>query len=219
MIKAVVFDFDGLILDTETPWYDAFSEIYKEHGAELPIELWGLGVGTSSEHFDPYAYLAECTGSEVDKKQIDELFWVKHGKLMESEKVRPGVVEYLRDARKLGLRIGLASSSPRSWIEKYLRQHGLFEWFEVIKTADDVSRIKPDPELYTAAAAELGVKPEEAVAFEDSPNGTRAAKSAGMYCVIVPNRLTSMLTFDEYDLRISSMAELPLAEVMGRFGN
>ncbi|ANE47305.1 hypothetical protein SY83_14675 [Paenibacillus swuensis] len=216
MIKAIIFDFDGLILDTETPWYEAFREIYEEHGAHLPIELWGLGVGTSGEHFDPYLYLGECTGKPVVKEQIDALFTVKHGALMELQGVREGVEDYLKEAQAKGIRIGLASSSPRAWVESYLKQHGLFEYFEVIKTADDVLRIKPDPELYLAASEALGVAPAEAAAFEDSPNGVRAAVSAGLYSVIVPNPLTAQLAFDAYDLRLDSMADLSLGEVLKR---
>lgn len=217
-IKAIIFDFDGLILDTETPWYEAFCEIYKEHGAELPMELWGKGVGASYGHFDPYQYLAECTGKAVDRNTIDALFTIKHGALMEQQTIRPGVESYLQAAQQLGLRIGLASSSPRSWVENYLKLYRLLDYFEVIRTADDVTHLKPDPELYLFAAAALDVLPSEVVAFEDSPTGTRAAKAAGMHCVIVPNPVTTQLAFDDYDLRINSMSDISLSDLLEKLG-
>jgi HAD superfamily hydrolase (TIGR01509 family) len=214
--KAIVFDFDGLILDTETAEYRSFNDLYRRHGAELTIETWGRWIGTDASAFDPYAYLAESAGIELDREEARAYRRARYDELMAGERARPGVKDYLRAGRRLGLGIGLASSSPRAWVEGYLRQLGLESWFDCIRTRDDVAKVKPDPELYLKVVEALGVAPEEAVAFEDSPNGALAAKRAGLKCVVVPNELTGGLAFGEYDLRLSSMADMPLEEVLGR---
>jgi HAD superfamily hydrolase (TIGR01509 family) len=214
MIQAVVFDCDGLIIDTETPWYRVMAELYEERGVELSLDVYSRVLGTSNDTFDLYAYLEELSGQPVDRQAAQQRMQRRLTELMQDEQVRPGVEDYLRQAKELGLRVGLASSSNREWVEKHLREHGLFDYFEVIRTSDDVKRVKPDPELYLSALEILGVAPEHAVAFEDSPNGTRAAKAAGMYCVTVPNTLTAQLPFDRYDAQIASMAEIPLAELL-----
>ncbi|MBL0388304.1 HAD family hydrolase [Tumebacillus sp. ITR2] len=216
MIQAVVFDCDGLIIDTETPWYNVMAELFEERGVSLPLDVYARVLGTSNAAFDLFAYLEEVSGKPVDREAARSRMRTRHALLMQEEKVRPGVEDYLRQAKEMGLRIGLASSSQREWVEKHLRNHGLFDYFEVIRTSDDVERVKPDPELYLSALEFLGVAPEHAVAFEDSPNGTRAAKAAGMYCVTVPNSLTEQLPFDEYDLQIPSMAALPLQDVLAK---
>ncbi len=216
MIKAVVFDFDGLIIDTETPWYDAFREIYGEHGVELPLEVWAQCVGTSHDVFDPYDYLEQCIGKPINRDELRRRISDKHAEMMEGRTIRPGVEHYLRSAKSLGLNIGLASSSTLQWVERFLKQFDLLHYFQCIRTADGVKKVKPDPELYVQALECLGVSAGEAVAFEDSPNGARAAKSAGMRCVIVPNPVTAALAFDQYDLRLESMADMELQQVIER---
>ncbi|MFC4766891.1 HAD family hydrolase [Effusibacillus consociatus] len=216
MIKAIVFDFDGLIFDTETHEYRVLEEIYKSHGAELPLEVWGQCVGTHANFFDAYAYLEQCIGKPVDRdvlgKQRREMFDLR----VENETALPGVENYLVAAKRLGLKIGLASSSNRAWVTRWLTKLNLLDYFECIRTADDVEHVKPDPALYLKACECLGVQPQEAIAFEDSPNGAIAAKRAGMHCVIVPNFVTTTLTFGEHDLRLNSMAEMELEKVIER---
>ncbi|OUM94664.1 MAG: hypothetical protein A9Z00_10850 [Thermobacillus sp. ZCTH02-B1] len=212
--KAIIFDFDGLILDTETPEYRSFSELYRQYGAELPIEVWGRWIGTDASPFDPYAHLEASAGIAVDREAARAFRRARYDELMAGERARPGVEDYLRDGRRLGLRIGLASSSTRDWVLGYLRRLGLEDRFDCIRTREDVAKVKPEPELYLKALEALGAAPEEAVAFEDSPNGALAAKRAGLKCVVVPNELTRRLDFGEHDLRLSSMADMPLEEVL-----
>jgi HAD superfamily hydrolase (TIGR01509 family) len=216
-IKAVIFDFDGLILDTESHEYQAHVEIFKLLGVELPIEVWGKCIGTDASAFDVYAYLEELVGYPVDRQRLSMDRRALFTERMSGEDVRPGVREYLQNAQELGLRIGLASSSPRAWVTSYLESFQLIDFFETIRTADDVVKVKPNPELYQKALADLGVLPSEAIAFEDSPNGALAAKRAGMYCVLVPNSVTETLIFGETDLRIPSMKQMSLSEVIRVF--
>ncbi len=213
MIKAVIFDFDGLILDTETHEYEVLQEIFEEHGSALPMSVWGKVIGTSAG-FQPFVYLEEQLETKLDHEELTKMRQERFIKRMENEKPRPGVEAYLSAAKELGLKIGLASSSDYKWVSQHLKQIGLYDDFECIRTADDVEEVKPNPELYLKAADCLGVKPGECIAFEDSVNGSIAAKRAGMKCVIVPNQVTKTLLFEDYDHRLESMAELELERLI-----
>lgn len=216
LIEAVVFDFDGLIFDSETHEYETVREQFAEHGAELPMEVWSLCIGRSADFFDPYAYLEERTGAAVDRAGLAERRRMRFAERIRGEKAIPGVEEALRAARSLGLRIGLASSSERRWVEGQLRELGLWHYFECVRTREDVEHAKPWPDLYRSVLACLGVDPRRAVAFEDSPNGALAARRAGMYCVIVPNGVTAGLEFGEHDLRLESLMQAELADLLAR---
>jgi HAD superfamily hydrolase (TIGR01509 family) len=185
----------------------------------LPIGVRGQWIGTDASPFDPYAHLEASAGIPLDREAARAFRRARYEELMAGQRARPGVEDYLREGRRLGLGIGLASSSSRDWVLGYLRQLGLEDGFDCIRTRDDVAKVKPDPELYLKALEALGVAPEEAVAFEDSPNGALAAKRAGLKCVIVPNELTSRLAFGEHDLRLASMADMPLAEVLAKLSS
>ncbi|ANC75855.1 hypothetical protein ABE65_003110 [Fictibacillus phosphorivorans] len=213
MIKALVFDFDGTILDTETQHYNAFQELYQEHGSDLPLEVWGECIGTHSD-FNPYEYLER----QIDQKLDHEVLRAKKTEralaLIAEQRELPGIIDYLEAAKELGLKVGLASSSSRKWVEEHLDRIGLKHHFEVIKTADDVERVKPDPALYLEAVKGLHVKPHEAIAFEDSVNGSMAAKRAGLYCVAIPNPVTKHMAFSDVDHQMGSLAELNLASLI-----
>ncbi|TXC89818.1 HAD family hydrolase [Metabacillus litoralis] len=213
MIKAIIFDFDGLILDTETHEYEVLSEIFKEHDCELPLSVWGKVIGTKSD-FSPYTYLEEQANKVIDhnsiKKQLEERFT----KRIHLEEARPGVIDYITAAKKLGLKIGLASSSSYKWVSTHLKRLNLLDEFECIRTSDHVEQVKPNPALYVEAAKCLNVEPEECIAFEDSANGALAAKRAGMKCVVVPNSVTKNLDFCEVDHRLETMAHMDLKELV-----
>lgn len=210
MVKAFILDFDGLIVDTETPWFYAFRDIYKEHGLELGLELWSKNVGTSFEEFHPFLYLEQVLQKPIDHDHIKLLSEQKYEAYLGQAAILPGVHELLHAAREKGIRLAVASSSTRDWVHGYLRTLGIFELFDVIHTAEDVQRVKPNPELYLLALESLGIAASEAVVFEDSPNGLKAAKAAGIRCVIVPNEVTRNLEFTKYDLRLTSLAEITM---------
>ncbi|XEC94380.1 HAD-IA family hydrolase [Paenibacillus tarimensis] len=214
IIEAVVFDFDGLIRDTETFEFYSFRELLMEHGVELPLELYSARIGGHFNSFDPYDYLQQSIGRVLDREALRIQRREKYDKLMINQKARPGVQNYLEDARNLGLKIGLASSAPRDWVLPNLEELELTGYFSCIRTHEDAVNVKPDPELYNQVLDYFGVKPANAIGFEDSPNGAKAAKAAGMYCVIVPNELTMNLPFDDYDLRLNFMAEMELQSVI-----
>lgn len=215
MIKAIIFDCDGLLIDTETPWYIAFREIYEEHQVDLPLEMYAQCIGNSDFlQFNPYDYLEKCCKRKVDRNVIDRRVQEIHTRIMKDQTLLPGVENYLKRAQELGLKIGLASSSRRAWVEEHIKAHQIHHFFNTIHTKDEVECVKPHPELYLQAIQALGVEKHEVIAFEDSLNGLKAAKEAGIQCVIVPNEVTSCLPFENYDLRLSSMAELELEKVL-----
>jgi len=214
MIKALVFDFDGTIIDTETAWYVAFREAYGEHGVDLTLEKYSQCIGTSLHAFNPYEYLMTDLGLSIDREFFRSSIQERHALLMKGESVRPGIMSFLESARSLGLHIGLASSSNGEWINKHLDQLGIREYFECIRTSDHVKKVKPDPELYTQTMECLGVKGDEAIAIEDSPNGAKAAKLAGMHCVVVPNTITKLLEFGDSYYRADSLMDIEFDELI-----
>ncbi|MEH7121020.1 HAD-IA family hydrolase [Neobacillus vireti] len=214
MIKAVVFDFDGLIIDTETVWFDSFTEVLGRYNVEFPLEIFLPCVGTKGTIIDEY--IEEKLGNNVTVKEVRQLVRECHREKIIDLEVREGVRDYLTQAKELGLKIGLASSSDREWIDHFLKKLDLLHYFDVIKTGDEVKMVKPDPEVYLQCLDALNVSSTEVVAFEDSNNGAKAAKAAGITCVIVPNPITAKLTFDHYDVRIESMAGQLLTEVLNK---
>lgn len=197
MIKAIIFDFDGTIIDTETAWYTACRDAYMEQGVELTLEQYSLCLGTGFQLFNPYEYLITELKLPLDPKSFKENIHHKYAVHMENEVIREGILDYLELAKDANLKIGLASSSHRAWIDKYLAQLDIAHYFDCIRTADDVEKVKPDPELYLQALAGLGVQASEAIAIEDSPNGALAAAAAGMSCIVVPNAITKYLVFEQ----------------------
>ena len=214
MINALIFDFDGLILDTETAGYRTWQEIYRENGCELPLSTWAVCIGTYSSSFDPCDYLQAQLGRSIDRAGILARYRLRNNQLIEQQRVLPGVEAYLKTAKRLDLKTGLASSSPRSWVAPHLSRLGLLSYFDVLKTGDDVGQTKPDPAIYRQALRDLGVDSKEAIAIEDSPNGVLAAKRAGIFCVAVPNEITCQLAIEAADLKLSSLDEHSLEELI-----
>jgi HAD superfamily hydrolase (TIGR01509 family) len=214
-VRLLVFDFDGLILDTEAPVYDAWQEIYGEHGLALAFDKWAECIGTA-DTFDPCEDLEALLGRRLDAESLRRRHRARCDDLIVTQPLMAGVREYVEDARRLGLALGIASSSSRAWVEGHLVRLGLREHFGIVRCADDVPRVKPDPALYLAVLDAAGVRAQEALALEDSPNGVLAAKRAGMACVAVPNPLTAGLDLGAADLTLRSLTELPLAELLRR---
>ncbi len=213
-IKALVFDFDGLVVDTEVPIFRAWQRIYREHGQELPLDRWLTIIGTSSGSFDPVQELGDRIGEHLDEAALDTLERLYYAESTALQQLLPGVAEYLAGAHRLGLKTAVASSSTRKWVMEHLERFRIGGQFDAIVCREDVKRTKPDPELYRTALQRLGVQPDEAIALEDSTNGIQAAKAAGLYCVVVPNLLTADLDLTEADLRLLSLEAMSLPALL-----
>ncbi len=214
MIQGLIFDFDGLMVDTESPAYDSWLEIYREYGCTLPLPQWSAVLGGSGSEFDPCAYLAEQAGQALDADALRARRWQRKLELVAAQPLLPGVSDYLAVAKRLHLKLGVASSASRRWVAGHLDRLGVTPAFDAIITADNVRQVKPDPEIYRVAVAALGLRPEQAIALEDAPNGLLAAKRAGLICVAVPNLLTCQLPLEHADLRITSLADVPLERLL-----
>jgi HAD superfamily hydrolase (TIGR01509 family) len=208
-MKALIFDFDGTILDTEQAEYLAWTQTYARYGGELSLQDYLPCIGTAEAVFDPYAHLEAQVGP-FDRAAFDRERQEKLYTLLAQLQPLPGVREWLEQARELGLKLAVASSSSAAWVRGHLEQHRLQGFFEHVITREHVERTKPDPALFLKAAEALGSAPTECVAVEDSLNGVKAAKAAGMYTVAVPNFLTRHLDLSQADLVLPSLAALEL---------
>jgi HAD superfamily hydrolase (TIGR01509 family) len=216
-LEAFLFDFDGLILDTESASRAGWQWLYREHGHELPPEKWELVVGTIGV-WDPWEHLEELVGESLEREVLNERRYAHELSLIEAEELRPGIADYLTAAERLGLKRAIVSSSSQQWIHMHLKRLERTIGWDAILTADhDKARAKPAPTLYLEALETLGVAADEAVAFEDSPNGVRAAKAAGLYVVGIPNNVTRSFGLDEADVVLDSLADLPPDELVARF--
>lgn len=214
--RAVIFDFDGLIIDSETPIFDIWAEIYRDHGGRLTMEHWRHALGTHNG-FDPYGELERQTGVRLSRDEWVPKVRDQHWRLCEDEPLRPGVFDRLAEARALGLPAAVASSSSLEWVGPWLTRHGLRDLVDAVCTRDDVERVKPAPDLFLLAAERLGVPPAQCVVFEDTPNGVAAAHAAGMWAVAVPSPITRALEFPSPHRTLTSLAACTLAELQDGF--
>ena len=216
MIKALIFDFDGLIIDSESPEFEAWHELFAEYGRELGLELWADLVGRPPTHFDLYGYFCKHIDPVIEVEKLRQDRRARVIALTITQPILPGVEEYLQSATALGLRIGLASSSTRDHVRGHLHRLKLLDYFHSIRCFEDTDRHKPDPTPYLKVLEDLGAKADEAIALEDSPNGVAAAKAAGIFCVAVPNPITCRLPLEHADHRLVSLAEEPLEKIILR---
>jgi HAD superfamily hydrolase (TIGR01509 family) len=215
-IKALVFDFDGLILDTEGPVFQSWHELFQDYGYNLTLDDWQVCIGSQEGTDFFFSNLGDKLDASFDMQVEAPKRLERELELIASQPLLPGVLEYIQQATELGLKLGIASSSPCKCLLGHLEERGIRHHFECVLAADDVSITKPDPSLYATALHCLEVSTHQVIAFEDSPNGVLAAKRAGIYCVAVPNPLTRQLQIEEADLQLNSLEELPLRELLAR---
>jgi HAD superfamily hydrolase (TIGR01509 family) len=213
MIRALVFDFDGLILDTETPAIDVWAEMHAEAGLAYAREHALKTVGHVDVPYDPW----QAFDAAADREALQRDYRIRTRARLEKQPILPGIIATLSIARGLGLRTAIASNSPHSWIDRHLARLGLAESFDTIKCRDDVGRAKPEPDVYLAVLKTLGVSGKEAIAFEDSEAGSQAAKRAGLWCVAIPNPSTRHHHFDHVDVTLTSLSDQPLTELLERW--
>jgi HAD superfamily hydrolase (TIGR01509 family) len=213
MIRALIFDFDGLILDTETALIDAYGDVHGAHGVSFDKPLFTRSVGHADYAFDPWRGF----GPEADRVRLEAERQAFNKARNHSQAILPGVVDLIDAGGRAGLRIGLASNSEHPHVEGHLARLGLLGRFSFIACREDVASPKPEPDLYRLVLDHFGVRGHEAIAFEDSHTGTLAARRAGLRVVAVPNASTGHHDFGSADLLVDSLADCRLADLMARF--
>jgi HAD superfamily hydrolase (TIGR01509 family) len=167
--------------------------------------------------FDPVEDLAEAVGGRLDRAAVDARRRARRDELVDVERLRAGVGEYLEEARRRSLRVGIVTSGPSDWVAAHLERLGYAEGWDCIVCANrDAALAKPRPALYLRALDELGIAAPEAIAIEDSPNGVAAAKAAGLFCVAAPNSVTAGLDLSAADVVVDSLADVQLSELLAR---
>ena len=197
------------------PEFEEWRATFRARGHELGLDVWQHALGTLGA-YDPCAHLADLTGEAFDHDALRQEVYARHQARCESLSLLPGVVDRVREARAAGLGTGVASSSlSRGW-KAGSDRHGIRDLFDAVCTREQVRQVKPAPDLFLLAATRLGVAPEQCVVFEDSPNGIRAARAAGMRCVAIPNAVTCALPMEGADLVLPSLSAQSLPEILGR---
>ncbi len=213
MIRALVFDFDGLILDTETSLIDACELLHRRAGHPFSRQLAHEAVGRAGLHYDPWSTF----GPAADRQALEAELRRMNREILRQQPVLPGVQDYLQQARGLGLHIGLASNSDHAHVEGHLDRLGLRECFDYLRCIEDVPAGKPAPDLYRAVIGHFGLAGRQAVAFEDSAHGVAAAKSAGLWCVAVPGPSSRSHDLTSADVMLPSLAHCPLPDLLTQF--
>ncbi len=214
---AIVFDFDGLICDTEGAQVEAVSAVFQRYDATFPLDRWLQTIGTATAEDNWVPWLAEQVSANFDPHQALEEFKAHNRELVLALKPNPGIESILDMASTAGVPVAIASSSPSSWIKPLLHSLGLKEAFSIVVSREQVVHAKPAPDLYLLAMNKLGLaNADRAVALEDSRNGSLAAVAAGMHCVAVPGPVTAQQDFSHVPLRLSSLAVInSLHELLG----
>lgn len=216
-LRAIILDFDGLILETEGACFASWQEVFAAHGHRYELAEYLKIVGTHHGVWDPRAVLDRLCGGALDWARLEPGRRARELELGSALTVQPGVEELLRGARARGLRAAVASSSSHEWVDAHLERKGLRGYFDTTVCRGDAPEVKPAPDLYLEALRRLGVEARETVAFEDSHNGSLAAKRAGLWCVAVPTPVTATQDFSHVDLLVPTLAGLDLDTLLVRF--
>lgn len=217
--RGLIFDFDGTILDTEFPEFQVWQDIFASYNASLHVLDWAKCLGTTFAAFDPLDHLRKQTDRPFDPQEIMARRQECMMQKVLQQPILPGVEDYLQEAQKIGMKLGVASSSERRWVQGHLERLHLSSFFHSIVTAEDVKEVKPEPDLFLKALEELELKPDEAIILEDSPNGIKAAHKAGIRCVAIPNQVSQHLDLSQADLIINSLEEMTLKELILHFND
>jgi HAD superfamily hydrolase (TIGR01509 family) len=203
---ALIFDFDGLLVDTESSALLAWREQFAVHELDFPLEVWHSYIGSQGSQ-EAMMAAVRAGGIDFEDAELRAEWRQRHNLIANEEPLRAGVMAFLDEAIAAGSHLAIASSATRDWLDAHLDRLGIRPLFDVV-CARDNGRVKPSPDIYLAALAGLRVAADDAIAFEDSPNGITAAKAAGLMCVAVPNAVTAALPLDAADLRVESFTEI-----------
>ena len=214
MLKALIFDFDGLILDTESSLFEAWREIFDEYALEIHMEDWVKMLGQSADPPEAYTYLEVKIGRAVDRAALKERRIKRELSILQDQPALLGVRDLIYEVKESGLLLAVASSSEHAWVDTHLDRLDLMECFDVVICADDVPATKPAPDLYIQALNQLGVSSEDAIALEDSEHGVHAARAAGLFCIAVPNEITKGASFDQDQVTLDSLDGIRMNDIL-----
>ncbi|MCP3936138.1 MAG: HAD-IA family hydrolase [Actinomycetia bacterium] len=206
---AVIFDFDGTIIDTEWPDYSAFQRVHRDHGLPpIPLARWQSTIGLADNALS-VDFTAELLAQRpgIDEGEIHLKRRRYRDSLIAAEQTRAGVKEWVDHASTNDLPLGVASSSSPEWVLGHLERIGLLSYFDHVEGTSHGQTGKPAPDVYLRCASALDANPLETVAIEDSPHGASAALAAGMSCIAVPNRITAGARFDPDAYHLSSLGD------------
>lgn len=206
--SAVLFDFDGVLVDTEWAIYDAWFRTFKAHGHFLPLEVYTQCIGSDFNTWSPKTHLEELTGQAFDWHDLDAKRQEEIVRDLTGAGPMNGALDLLALLGGKSVRRAVVSSSSHHWVDGWLERLEMAGHFETVVCRGDAERIKPAPDLYLEAARRLGLAPEDCLVIEDSMNGVKSAKAAGMPVWVVPNRVTACLDFSIADGVFSSMEEI-----------
>jgi HAD superfamily hydrolase (TIGR01509 family) len=214
-VRALLLDFDGTMLETESSSYGSWRELLSEHGYDLTPQTWSGAVGTV-DGVDPVALLEEHLGKPVDRGALARRQAARHREMLTEERLRPGIERIVDDARARDVQMAIVTSAGRCWVGEHLARLGVdADWEHIVAADGDPARAKPAPLLYQEALALLDVTAEEAIAIEDSPHGVRAAKAAGLTCVAFTNPITETMDLDAADAVVADLDGLGLDGLLG----
>ncbi len=213
MLRALVFDFDGLVLDTETPLIDAYGDVYAEHGVAFDRAEFERQIGHADFSFDPW----RAFGPGADREALEHRRRVLNRARVDRQPVLPGIRELITEAAAAGFLLGVASNSSHGWVEGNLRRLDLHRHFSFFGCKGDTPAPKPEPDVYRLVVNALGCRSVEAVALEDSSAGVKAARRAGLWVVAIPNLSTAGHDLDGAHWRVKSAEALSAVALLERF--
>jgi HAD superfamily hydrolase (TIGR01509 family) len=214
-VKAILYDLDGTLIDSETAGLVSWTEVFRAHGASLDEQRWLAEIAAGRGPCMPTAELEAAVGRRLDWTALEAERLLRRDELLTA---RPGALEHLAQARGMGLATALVTNAPLWWVEQQLGRNGLDEHdFDAIVSGHSGLPRKPAPEVYLAALDLLELKPVDAVSVEDSPVGVVAAVTAGVACVAVANEVTRRLDLSAADLVVGSLTEVMPYTLLERF--
>lgn len=215
-IDAVIFDFDGVIIDTETARYEVWKRIFQEHNQVLPREIWVKSIGHTEYYISPYDLLAQLTGKSIDTDMLRAYEKSMESQYIAQKPLTLGLLERIDEAKRGGGRCAIASSASRRYVEKHLSERNILSLFDVLVCRDDVSRHKPDPLPYLRAVELLDAEIDYSFAVEDAPAGIEAAVSAGLFCVAVAGNMTRDMDQSRAHCIVGSLDEFTFKSLVER---
>ena len=206
--SGIIFDFDGVLVDTEWAIFSSWVDLFAREGQQLTIHDYAPCLGAGYSHWDPARYLEQLTGKSYDWEQENAARQARIEAELSRHKLMPGAMELLEWCCEQGIGITVASSSSRRWVGGWLERLNATHYFPRIFCRTDGYAVKPAPDLFLAAQAFLGLEADDCLIIEDSENGIRAAKNAGIPCAAVPNRLTALCDLSAADFHATSLNDL-----------